>query len=125
MTCQPPRSPAKPGTRHLNARHRRSFRTRADACAPVLVRRNQADLRLTAPCLAAKVPSPTLCWRGLLVQARGELLALAVGEAAERLAGRDAAVVQHLRGLDPPDLGDREQHVEYLGARKPCGWVEQ
>ncbi len=63
------------------------------------MRRSQADL---CP-HAAKVPYSAGV---LLVQARGELLTLAVGETAEGLAGRDPAVVQNLRGLDPPDLGD-------------------
>jgi hypothetical protein len=36
----------------------------------------------------------------------------AIGEAAEGLAGRDAAALQELGGLDLPDLGDREQDLE-------------
>ena len=60
----------------------------------------------------APVPPTLLVARRLLVQTCGELRALAVGEAADCLAGRDAAAVEDLCGFDLPDLGEREQDLE-------------
>jgi uncharacterized membrane protein len=58
-------------------------------------------------------------------QALGEFRALAVAETAERLGGRDAKVVHDLGGFDPPDLREREQHVEHLCDVHERGRVEQ
>ncbi len=59
---------------------------------------------------ASSALSPTFTWRA--AQACGELRALAVGEAAEGLAGRHAAALQDRGCFDLPDLGDNEQDVE-------------
>src|SRR5450755_4932116 len=48
------------------------------------------------------------------VQVPGELRALALAQAAERLARRDPAAVQGLGCLHAPVLGDGQQHVEDL-----------
>jgi hypothetical protein len=63
--------------------------------------------------------------RRLAVKTPGELGALALGQAAECLAGRDPAAVQDLGGLHPAVLGEREQHVEHLCRLKVRGRVEQ
>src|SRR3954471_16484381 len=55
-------------------------------------------------CAAAALPA----------QQRDELGALALREAADRLARRDAAGLQHLVRLDAPVLGDGQQEVEDL-----------
>ncbi len=83
------------------------------------MRRNQADL---CPTRQGALPHSADV---LLVQACGEFLALAVGETAEGLAGRDPAVVERFCGFDPSDFGDREQEVEDLGGLQVCGWAEQ
>src|SRR5450755_156301 len=59
------------------------------------------------------------------VQARGELRALALAQAAERLAGRDLAALQNLGGLHAPDLGESQHHVEDLRGLQVRRRVEQ
>src|SRR5450755_668000 len=59
------------------------------------------------------------------VQARGELRALALAQAAERLAGRDLAALQNLGGLHTPDLGESQHHVEDLRGLQVRRRVEQ
>src|ERR1700720_3107859 len=61
----------------------------------------------------------------LVMQQRDELAALALGEPADGLAGRDAAVSEDLVDLDAPVLGDGEQHVEDLGGLDVLGRLEQ
>src|ERR1700728_807063 len=51
---------------------------------------------------------------GSAVQHRDELGALALGEPADRLARRDAAVREDLVHFDAAVLGDGQQHVEDL-----------
>src|SRR5450755_1312572 len=59
------------------------------------------------------------------VQALGEFRALALAQAAERLAGRNLAALQNLGGLHAPDLGDSQHHVEDLRGLQVRGRVEQ
>src|SRR5271155_5369850 len=54
-----------------------------------------------------------------------ELAALALGEPADGLARRDAAVSEDLVDLDAPVLGHGEQHVEDLGGLDVLGRLEQ
>ena len=61
----------------------------------------------------------------LTVKTPGELGALALGQTAECLAGRDPAAVHDLGGLHPAVLGERDQHVEHLCRLKVRGRVEQ
>ena len=63
--------------------------------------------------------------RRLAVKAPGEFDALALAQAAERLAGRDPAAVEELGGLHPAVLGEGQQHVEHLRALKVRGRVAQ
>ena len=55
----------------------------------------------------------------------GEFGALALGQAAESLAGRDPTAVQDIGDLHAPELGEREQHVEHLCRLKVRWRVEQ
>ena len=57
--------------------------------------------------------------------AADELGALALGQAADRLARRDAALREDLVDLHAPVLRDREEHVEDLGGLDPLRRVEQ
>src|SRR5450755_685376 len=59
------------------------------------------------------------------VQVPGELRALALAQAAERLARRDPAAVQGLGCLHAPVLGDGQQHVEDLRGLQVRWRVEQ
>src|SRR5215217_4422213 len=61
----------------------------------------------------------------LAAQHRDELGALALREAADRLARRDAALHEHLVDLHAPVLRDGEQHVEDLGRLDVGGRLEQ
>src|SRR5664279_347386 len=73
----------------------------------------------------ARNPSAASGGSGLAVQQRNKLAALALGQAADRLARRDAAVHEDLVDLHAPVLGHREQHVEDLGGLDVFGRVEQ
>ena len=59
------------------------------------------------------------------VEHRDQLGALALGQAADRLAGRDAAVREDLVDFHAPVFRDGEQHVEYLGGFKELRRVQQ
>src|SRR4051794_16793653 len=61
----------------------------------------------------------------LPAQEPDELAALALREAADRLARRDAALLQHLVDLHAPVLRDGQEHVEDLGRLEVLGRVEQ
>src|SRR5687768_998644 len=63
--------------------------------------------------------------RALAAQHRDELGALALREAADRLARRDAALDEDLVDLHAPVLGDGEQHVEDLGGLDVLRRLEQ
>src|SRR5436305_14058821 len=56
---------------------------------------------------------------------RDELRALALGQPADGLARRDAALGEDLVGLHAAVLGNGEQHVEHLRRLDVLGWVEQ
>src|SRR4051812_23201376 len=61
----------------------------------------------------------------LASQHRDELGALALREAADGLARRDAALLQHLVDLHAPVLRNREEHVEDLRRLDVVRGVEQ
>jgi hypothetical protein len=63
--------------------------------------------------------------RRLPVKTPGEFGALALGQAAECLAGRDPTAVQDICGLHAAELGEREQYVEHLCRLKVRGRLEQ
>src|SRR3954452_13006702 len=62
---------------------------------------------------------------GLAAEHRDKLGALALREAADRLARRDAALDEDLVHLHAPVLGNGEQHVEDLGRLDVLGRLEQ
>src|ERR1019366_5810844 len=59
------------------------------------------------------------------MQHRDQLCSLALGEPADRLARRDAAVRENLVDLHATVLGDREQHVEDLRRLEEFGRVQE
>src|SRR3954454_2221665 len=59
----------------------------------------------------------------LPAQVRDELVALALGQAADRLAGRDAAVREDAIYLHAPVLGNGQKQVEDLGGLEVVGRV--
>src|SRR5450755_2638248 len=87
------------------------------------VQPSNPESRLTSDGCTDKEPSEP-CESGAL-QARGEFRALALAQAAERLAGRDMAALQNLGGLHAPDLGESQHHVEDLRGLQVRGRVEQ
>src|SRR3954466_785864 len=62
---------------------------------------------------------------GLAAQERDQLVALALGQPADGLARRDAAVREDAIHLDAAVLGDREQKVEHLGGQQVFGGIQQ
>ncbi len=69
--------------------------------------------------LAAEQGLPYVCVPG------SKVCALALAQAGECLAGRDASAVENLGGLHPADLGERHQDVDHLRALEPRGRVKQ
>src|SRR5688572_27893266 len=63
--------------------------------------------------------------RSSTAEHRDQLGALALREAADRLARRDAALDQHLVDLHAPVLRHREEHVEDLRRLDVLGRLEQ
>src|SRR5215204_3540062 len=61
----------------------------------------------------------------LTAEVRDELVALALGEPADRLARRDAALREDAVHLHAAVFGHREQQIEDLHGRQPLGRVEQ
>src|SRR5436305_8823066 len=60
-----------------------------------------------------------------MVEEANQLVALPVGEAADRLRLADAALVEQTGRLDAAELRDRHQHVEHLGGRDVLGWLAE
>src|SRR6187397_2260097 len=56
---------------------------------------------------------------------RDELVALALGETADRLGLTDPALVEAARRLDAAELRQREQHVEHLRRHQVLGGSRQ
>src|SRR4051794_32020482 len=83
---------------------------------------------MSVPLPTPEGPVMTNVWgrpRRLLAQHRDELGALAIGEAADRLARRDPAGLQDLIGLAPTVLRNRQEHVEDLGGLQELGRIEE
>ena len=62
---------------------------------------------------------------GLTTEVRDELVALALGQAADGLAGRDPALGEDPVHLHASVLRDREQEIEHLGGGDPLRRVQQ
>src|SRR3954471_13170230 len=60
-----------------------------------------------------------------MVEEVNQLVALAVGQTADRLRLADAALVEQTRSLHAAELGDRHQHVEDLCGRNELGRLAQ
>src|SRR4051795_3860189 len=69
--------------------------------------------------------STATAWGPLAPEVRNELAALALGQAADRLARRDPALRENAVHLHAPVLRDGEQEVEYLRCLEVLRRVEQ
>src|SRR4051794_5396156 len=56
---------------------------------------------------------------------RDELVALTLGETADGLGLADPALIEAACRLDPAELRQREQDVEYLRGHQVLGWPRQ
>src|SRR4051812_9985123 len=81
-------------------------------------------MRVPLPTPEGPVMTKTLTGR-LAAQHAHELGALALRQAADRLARRDPALDQDLVDLHAPVLRDGEEHVEDLGGLDELGRLEQ
>src|ERR687886_311726 len=61
----------------------------------------------------------------LLVEEGNQLVALTVGEAADRLRLADPALVEQTRRLHAAELRHGHQHVEHLRGRHELRWLAQ
>src|SRR5215213_2238805 len=91
--------------------------------------------RSKSPLMSVPLPTPdgpvmtrigvVMRLAALTAQERDELVALPLGQAADGLARRDAAVRQNAIHLHAPILRHREQQVEHLRREQVLGRVQQ
>src|SRR5258705_13827442 len=91
------------------------------------MRSSSARISVPLPTPDGPVMTKTLAKPAALLapQHADELVALALGEAADRLARRDLAGAQDLVDLHAPVLRDREEHVDDLGGLDVFGRLEE